>query len=106
MTMTTVAVNAGESTTRARLFLIARSLPNGSEVEPADRTARRLAQSGSDELPLRVVLALELRLLGLALVHDLGHARLFVRAPLLLEELPFLPSQGMAHAALTSSPKQ
>jgi hypothetical protein len=84
-------------------------LPNGSEVEPADRTARRLARSGSDELPLRValplrvVLALELRLLGLALVHDLGHARLFVRAPLLIEELPFLPSQGMAHAALTSS---
>jgi hypothetical protein len=64
--------------------------------------ARRLIESGSDELPLRVALAL--RLFGLGLVYDLDHARLFVLAPLLVpQKLPFQPSVGMAHAALTSS---
>ena len=80
-------------------------------AEPADRMARRLCGSDADELALGVALAvgvalaLGLRLgLGLAL-DDLDGAGVLL-APLLVHQtLPFLPLQGMAHTALTSSLK-
>ena len=72
--------------------------------EPAGPRARRLAGSGVNEFPLGVALRLGLNSLGLG--RNLDHARLLVLAPLLVHQtLPFLPSLGMAHAALTSLPK-
>jgi hypothetical protein len=71
--------------------------------EPADRTARRRNGSDADELAPR--LGLDSLRLGRDL--DLDQAGLRVFAPLLVsQKLPFLPTLGMAHAALTSLPKQ
>jgi hypothetical protein len=57
-----------------------------------------------NEFPLGLTLRLGLD--GLGLGGDVNHARLLVLAPLLLsQKFPFLPSLGMAHAALTSLPK-
>jgi hypothetical protein len=75
--------------------------------EPADRTARRLNGSDADELALGVALRLGLDSLRLGRDLDLDQAGLRVFAPLLVsQKLPFLPTLGMAHAALTSLPKQ
>ena len=72
--------------------------------EPAGPKARRLAGSGVNEFPLGVALRLGLNRFRLG--RNLDHPRLLVLAPLLVHQtLPFLPSLGMAHAALTSLSK-